>query len=574
MKKYLLMGVAALAFASCSNTEDLYDQGAVDNLVVAKYKQAFVKNFGQPAPDQDWGFGSTTRGVTRAASYGSSHTCYESGWQNKLNFELPGDYVTVDANTQLKSNTVYYVPESYTGSINFDNFNGDLYVAGKVTSFSGNPGNLNLYIFDGGSWVSKFTTGTIYIYNNGNLDLPSDALQSSNVQAIYNGGGLKLGANANVANSIKIYSTGTIELSGTSNDYKATSDIHGTMSVNGSIKLQNSTEKYICNLVATGKVDNTDGNKLTISNLEANELTFDGNNFYMTEGGHINVATTITLPNGNCQVHAVSGSNALIECANIVFQNDNDFNRTFSDNIYFQIGGYIDMSGATNTGSIERKKYNTVAEYVAANGNLNNHLNAGSASGSPACGGSWTVGGTTPTPPTPGNDEDNDEDNDDELDGYTFLCRVFAEDLSAEEKGDFDFNDVVFDVYKNSSNEAKIVIRAAGGTLPLKVNGYEVHEACGVSVSTMINTKNPDYNYMVVLPGTVSGISDKADVNANIRVEVDKNGWKILEAVTGEPAAKVAVDEEIDWCTERSDLKEKYPKFVDYVANPSNARWW
>ena len=78
MKKYLMTGVAALAicaaFTSCSKGEELYDQGAIDQMatesIIKTYNETFIKVFGQPSANQDWGFGSagTRGGGTRAAS--------------------------------------------------------------------------------------------------------------------------------------------------------------------------------------------------------------------------------------------------------------------------------------------------------------------------------------------------------------------------------------------------------------------------------------------------------------------------------------------------------------------------
>ena len=61
MKKYLMMGIAALALASCSKDEITYI-----NPDVQKYETAFIERFGQPAPDHTWGFGAETRALTRA----------------------------------------------------------------------------------------------------------------------------------------------------------------------------------------------------------------------------------------------------------------------------------------------------------------------------------------------------------------------------------------------------------------------------------------------------------------------------------------------------------------------------
>lgn len=68
MKKYLMTGIAAVAmcaaFTSCS--KDLgFEQMTPEEAVQASYETAFIKAFGQPAPDQDWGFGS--RSNTRTA---------------------------------------------------------------------------------------------------------------------------------------------------------------------------------------------------------------------------------------------------------------------------------------------------------------------------------------------------------------------------------------------------------------------------------------------------------------------------------------------------------------------------
>jgi len=74
MRKYLMTGMAALAicaaFTSCSKDTDVYNPNQKAEDVKLTYDQAFVKVFGQPAADQDWGFGSTTRAFTRGNSMG------------------------------------------------------------------------------------------------------------------------------------------------------------------------------------------------------------------------------------------------------------------------------------------------------------------------------------------------------------------------------------------------------------------------------------------------------------------------------------------------------------------------
>ena len=88
--------------------------------------------------------------------------------------------------------------------------------------------------------------------------------------------------------------------------------------------------------------------------------------------------------------------------------------------------------------------------------------------------------------------------------------RIFVEDLARADRGDIDFNDVVFDAYiydteitkikkkmdgtqigeesDGKDQFTKIDVLACGGTLPLTVAGTEVHSLFGQSTTTMINT--------------------------------------------------------------------------------------
>lgn len=160
--------------------------------------------------------------------------------------------------------------------------------------------------------------------------------------------------------------------------------------------------------------------------------------------------------------------------------------------------------------------------------------------------------------------------------GESADLRVMAEDLSAGENGDdFDFNDVVFDVYFSpNQGEAYVMVLAAGGTLPLTVNGTEVHGLFGKNAGTnglypMINTHAEDKG----LPG-VSGlqaqkiqltgitVNSKSDVNQKIIIKVQKsvtvNGettqeWIELEN-TGRAACKIGVSPTIDWADERENV--------------------
>ena len=162
----------------------------------------------------------------------------------------------------------------------------------------------------------------------------------------------------------------------------------------------------------------------------------------------------------------------------------------------------------------------------------------------------------------------------------TAFLRVMAEDLSANQASDFDFNDVVFDVERVDDGHAKITLQAAGGTLPLRINsengvgGWEVHTAFDVPINVMVNTNahlkglssancNP-----VVLSSNFAGdfsVENFAETVKNIRVEVYKsNTWMELTANRGVACCKFAVSERKPWVDERKEINKKY-NFSDWV---------
>ena len=153
-----------------------------------------------------------------------------------------------------------------------------------------------------------------------------------------------------------------------------------------------------------------------------------------------------------------------------------------------------------------------------------------------------------------------------------FICRVIAEDLTVDQNTDFDFNDVVFDVYSNGV----IRIRACGGTLPLRVDGHEVHGLFGKETGEMINTGwngSIDYNNTYQDINYSGGPIANAAAANGILVEVQKqSGWIPLVAPVGEVASKIAVGNNYLWCSERQDIDSKwhlrstgYKPFSDYV---------
>ena len=170
---------------------------------------------------------------------------------------------------------------------------------------------------------------------------------------------------------------------------------------------------------------------------------------------------------------------------------------------------------------------------------------------------------------------------------------IIAEDLSADGDTDFDFNDVVFTVTYTSATTATVTLYAAGGTLPLKVAGQEVHAKFGYAepnekgLYKMINTgAKADVNG--VAPVSFDVISQKSTRGNDIEILVDKGtkndqgvhvpNWIALTATGGAPAAKLCVGTDYatskKWCDERESIKTKYPAFSEWVANSPTLIWW
>lgn len=147
--------------------------------------------------------------------------------------------------------------------------------------------------------------------------------------------------------------------------------------------------------------------------------------------------------------------------------------------------------------------------------------------------------------------------------------RIIAEDLSAEEDGDFDFNDVVFDVTFLSDTKARINLLAAGGTLPLYIGETEIHEAFGVRVSDMVNTGIIEKDYVEFEMECNHGWNPN-----NIPVYVKKGGNLVeLTAELGKAPAKICVKNFYKWCTERESIHTKYSRFSSYVQD-QNVKWY
>ena len=201
----------------------------------------------------------------------------------------------------------------------------------------------------------------------------------------------------------------------------------------------------------------------------------------------------------------------------------------------------------------------------------------------------FAVTGTkTEKPQDPIEIPEDPEDPDEPVDPGTCVCRIVAEDLTVGENSDFDFNDVVFDVFCDASkSQTTIRLRAAGGELPLYVAGHEVHKEFGYNSSyPIINTGwdgTIDYKKRYV-DFTISGVYDTRAAVNNIPVMVTKRGENkelidiLLTAKEGKVASKICVGRDYEWCSERLDIDKKYRRgddklFTGYVIGTYRGDW-
>ena len=157
--------------------------------------------------------------------------------------------------------------------------------------------------------------------------------------------------------------------------------------------------------------------------------------------------------------------------------------------------------------------------------------------------------------------------------------RIIAEDLSASEGSDFDFNDVVFDVKYGypEENKTTIILQAAGGKLPLCIGvldkDHEVHKLFGVSLNTMVNTED-----WTAHKDPVTFTIDVQYGSGNIEdlpIWVQKGSdWVKLTAPKGKAASKIAVSTDYKWVKELQDISKAYKKFDKYVKNGHPTEWW
>ena len=232
MKKYLLTSAAALAFCGLftSCTHDLgYDESSAQDSVVKTYEQAFITAFGQPDPNQEWGFGtSTAKAATRTITVnGDAYDKFPSAADLSANFPtaIPADADEVSEleskyqGTVINNQTLYNIYHIYAYKI-VEGYNLKITQAG-TTELGGSYQNVsngralpyNVYVdVDGDVTIRRngATHFNLYILR-GNVTIESNYGEQAGIISVASGATLNDQRNSIAANQgIKLFNRGTV----------------------------------------------------------------------------------------------------------------------------------------------------------------------------------------------------------------------------------------------------------------------------------------------------------------------------------------------------------------------------
>ena len=152
--------------------------------------------------------------------------------------------------------------------------------------------------------------------------------------------------------------------------------------------------------------------------------------------------------------------------------------------------------------------------------------------------------------------------------------RIMCEDLGTT--ADFDFNDIVVDVYNDWrgypggwGGATIVTVRAAGGTLPATVAGKDIHNLFGVDTKDMVNT---GIKTAPVAIFRIPQVNNAKDIH--IMVGNDGGTWE-LKTATGAAPQKILVPSTTRWSKEYKNIVKSYPDFEKYVQNAAdNGQWY
>ena len=636
--------LGAIALSSCSHDDYYYSEEKAELSVNEKYAVAFEKAFGKVGPNVDWGFSSkraNVRAITRAKgdyptegnlqpTISFPSDCDASNFLDDLPEgvnRLPdgevgeGSYF-IDAETQSVSTNSGASKIYVVGTVDLSegdtdashpkfapDYRSEIYLLKGATLKLGRVSAQNfkgtIYIAQGATLASDeslMATSDSKVYNHGSINVPYFEVNTSSF--LYNVGTLTAGTVNASSNGSRIVNDGTIN-SEDVNVLAGAVQNNAEWTVTGTTIVTSNNSGWInnghwttLNYAYTGGSENVINNcylevtnnfDMNISSLISNpnnSFKIDGGGGVVTknfnggkgksEDGTISTSGPYKIVMGHGAVFKVTNTAALAggwtgrgffgpsEGEYAVFQakdiiqaegHENDQGAvTYSGNLYVSAETHFAQGGWAGQKFIYEQDGFSIKTNVYAEGEDFN-------SGIP----NITIPKTKCNPGFKGGNP---------------LYRVIAEDLSASESGDFDFNDVVFDVVKAENNKTTLKLICAGGVLPLRVMGVEVH---GLFGETTPNAKGEYKMYNTGAGPNVEEVTFDIDGTfttpeqiKNIKIEVLKGSeWMELKATKGEAACKILVDDLFKPVRERKNIADENKKFTNYVQGTfADEFWW
>jgi len=564
MKKYLMIGFAAVAFASCSNHD--IETMSQEQIIKAQYEANFVAQFGQPASNQDWGFGSSTRAFTRGADP-RGNMWADLGWNvppalTNDQKELVRQYFQQNQAKKYEDPqlTNYWVQQVYKGGTKCKN-NGD----------------------DNSKTTEKYQSA-----NNGWV-VGSDHMD--HLEAVLPNGTHEHINDFNNGNCTDFEGTMLMVQSGTKE--------FGYFNSDGSLGHTNYTSLVSWRTIAEWAVEKSLATSVEacVLNDEWNRsfMGFDfeqvvGEDIYDKNGTSIHYLTYGDLPGKSYIWDGTTASEKPSWDTQVLYNGQPIPVLTDNTNMYCGDNGDINQSDLITRQMVQKgtqwdgnkQEYvpyyqeeecidmtviygKLAAEYLPVKSSGEKWVKVhGGADGYYS---DWIVTLT----------EAKNSNTD-----ITYQGRIMAEDLSAQydptgKTSDWDFNDVVFD-WAIKDGKAYIKLLAAGGTLPIRIGGTRNDNSSEPSGSVEIhNNVNGLGGYMKncgvgdEVPAKELVLDDHTYTDAkNILITVYKGGsWVEIQAEQGEPAAKFNCKVGTKWCDEYVNITRVYRNFTAWVANPS-----
>ena len=578
MKKYLMIGFAALAFASCSHDFDTYTP---EEVARAEYDTKFIAEFGQPNPSHTWGFGAEgTRAFTRTVNANANEWADPNKAYGGLKVPPP---LTADQIAIVKAyfQSVKDIPYNDPHWTNY--FMQQVYKGHSDPKTGTNPAYNEPYSPE----AYMAANGTTELYASDYMDHLA-AINGTFVDHINNFNHGDCGENDHVLDAGGNANDGPFHTDKIMYMYNSTTASFGYFNSNGSLCHTNYTGLVNWETIRTWARNNNlykedvlnDGWNRSFMGFDFEQM-IEGQ-CYANENEEWDYSTNpATFKSGTPKNLTIWGEYYINgeKQTNYVYQYNNEPVKLLSDQMNRYCADvidvtddqlYTDLYDADNNNAYIGKQLNTdVIDGLLADGYLpvdNKSLRVWAKVGGCADGyySDWIVTLTEAKPNT-------------KYDG-----RIMAEDLTVQSKSDWDFNDVVFDYKINTDGSLDILLQAAGGTLPLSIGGsldgndqpildaegnvansQEVHALFGLTTTkTMVNTGDG------VTKSAVSfKLTDKTYTsNDQILICVKKDGnWIPITAYEGEPAAKFVTNSDVNWVDEHANILGAYPEFEDYV---------